>query len=104
LKWELVNAVRSNEVDLVKTFLDDGGDPNTTCDEPFTGSSLLSIACDLGYIDLVKLLVSRGANVEHRDAIVKYTPFLKASKHGHVPVLQFLLDQGCNKNARTVVS
>jgi hypothetical protein len=36
LKWELVNAVRSNEVDLVKTFLDDGGDPNTTCDEPFT--------------------------------------------------------------------
>jgi hypothetical protein len=50
-------------------------------------------------VDLAKLLVSRGANVDHRD-VWKETPFLTASKRGHVHVLQLLLELNCDKNAR----
>jgi ankyrin repeat protein len=63
----IVAAVKSGDVDSVRVYLDAGGEPNTLCNQPSKGSSLLSLACSMNSVDLAKLLVSRGANVDHRD-------------------------------------
>jgi ankyrin repeat protein/GTPase SAR1 family protein len=103
LDLDLEAALESGDVDFVTQFIDAGGDPNTVCNFQFPreGYSILSLACEHGYIDLVKLLVLRGANIEHRDSDFERTPFLIASIYGHVPVLNLLLELQCNKNART---
>uniref|UniRef100_A0A0K2TWX8 Multiple ankyrin repeats single KH domain [Nasonia vitripennis] n=1 Tax=Lepeophtheirus salmonis TaxID=72036 RepID=A0A0K2TWX8_LEPSM len=51
----------------------------------------LTLACAGGHEDLVKLLLSRGANIEHRDK-KGFTPLILAATAGHEKVVEILLD------------
>ena len=96
---QLLAAVVSNEIDATEKHIEAGGDPNIICHRPhkfcscstssmaavgtrlpcingeFTavfitqGSSVLSLACYLGSVELIALLTASGANLEHIDTV-----------------------------------
>ena len=59
---ELVYYASLGEIEQVKVLLEQGIDPNQTDDE---GYSALQAAAENDHLDIVKLLVSKGANVNH---------------------------------------
>jgi ankyrin repeat protein len=59
----------------------------------------LHAAVDRGHLDVVLLLLDRGAGVESRDR-QHQTPLYMASSRGHVEVVRSLLDRGADPNAQ----
>ncbi|XP_018026394.1 ankyrin repeat domain-containing protein 17 isoform X3 [Hyalella azteca] len=60
----------------------------------------LTLACAGGYDELVRLLLSRGANIEHRDK-KGFTPLILAATAGNVKVVETLLVHGANIEAQS---
>lgn len=92
----LREAVMLNDVDLARIRLDEGADPNTgegTHDGP-----LLMIAAKLGHLDVVELLLDRGANLEATDDLGRRA-LQGAAFHGRTEVAGLLLDRGAAINA-----
>ena len=52
----------------------------------------MTLAAQGGYEDLVRLLLERGAYIEHRDN-KGYTPLINAAINGHREVVRLLLDR-----------
>lgn len=70
---ELIAAIRAEDISKVKHLLDSGIDPNQT-NIPvsnywtffeFTATRPISVACSTGNLELVQLLITYGATVEH---------------------------------------
>jgi ankyrin repeat protein len=91
-------AARRGDVAEIRKLLDAGLDVNT----PFRyGATALSYACDRGHLDVVKLLLERGARVDVRDSFYNATAFDWAVRpamgepgDGHVAILRLLLEKG----------
>lgn len=60
----------------------------------------LTLACAGGHDDLVQLLLSRGAQIEHRDK-KGFTPLILAATAGHVTVVELLLNSGADIEAQS---
>ncbi|GAB0092386.1 Ankyrin repeat [Sergentomyia squamirostris] len=60
----------------------------------------LTLACAGGHEDLVELLISRGANIEHRDK-KGFTPLILAATAGHDKVVEALLKYGAEMEAQS---
>ncbi|CAD5219398.1 unnamed protein product [Bursaphelenchus okinawaensis] len=60
----------------------------------------LTVACVGGHDTLVRLLIDRGANVEHRDK-KGFTPLILAATGGHVEVCKLLISAGCVIDAQS---
>ena len=60
----------------------------------------LTLACAGGHADLVSLLLSRGAEIEHRDK-KGFTPLILASTAGHMEIVEMLLDSGSDIEAQS---
>ena len=60
---ELVYCSSLGEIEQVKALLEQGIDPNQTDDE---GYSALQAAAENDYLDIVKLLLSKGAKIHHK--------------------------------------
>ena len=60
---ELVYCSSLGEIEQVKALLEQGIDPNQTDDE---GYSALQAAAENDYLDIVKLLLSQGAKLQHK--------------------------------------
>uniref|UniRef100_A0A669C6H0 Ankyrin repeat and KH domain containing 1 n=1 Tax=Oreochromis niloticus TaxID=8128 RepID=A0A669C6H0_ORENI len=60
----------------------------------------LTLACAGGHEELVSVLISRGANIEHRDK-KGFTPLILAATAGHVGVVEVLLDKGGDIEAQS---
>lgn len=60
---ELVYWSSLGDLEQVEMCLTDGADANTADDE---GYSALQAAAENGYLDIVKLLVSKGAKIHHK--------------------------------------
>ena len=59
----------------------------------------LDRAAAKGNVDVVRLLIERGAEVDSRDRW-GWTPLHNASRFGHLEVSRVLVDHGANVNAR----
>lgn len=81
---ELVYWSSLGDVEQVEQLLFDGADPNQTDDE---GYSALQAAAENDNIDVVKLLVSKGARIDHR---TQYTALELAEMAGNTEVIAFL--------------
>ena len=60
----LKNAVRSGDKDLVVKLLDQGVDPNQFGSHSTNATTPLMVACFHGHLDLIRLLIDRGAEVD----------------------------------------
>lgn len=81
---ELVYWASLGEVDEVEKLLEQGIDVNQTDDE---GYSALQAAAENDHLDVVKLLVANGANVQYK---AEYTALQLAEMAGNCEVLDYL--------------
>ena len=63
LNRRILQGSKNGNLKMVKTSLDSGGYPDAISKDPGKGSPLHA-AANYGHLDVVRLLVSRGANIE----------------------------------------
>jgi ankyrin repeat protein len=83
----LPGAVHSGDLDIVRTLLDAGADPNAFGPH---GHAALHVAGVYGRIPMMKLLLSRGASLDLRDREYRGTPVGWAEYHRHDRAAAFL--------------
>jgi ankyrin repeat protein len=93
----LSDAVRKGDAAAVTKLLDDGVDVNTKFRYDRTA---LSFAADRGHVDVVKVLLARGADVTVKDTFYGATALTWAispameRKPSHTDVVRLLLEHG----------
>jgi len=94
---ELHNAIRLQRVKDVKRLLDTSADPNSR--DKITGEAALCPACARGSIDIVKLLLKRGAdpNVVSGSS-PRMVPLVLAVIYNRAAVCKLLLAYGADPN------
>jgi len=85
--WE---AVRKGDVTQVTAFLDKGADVNAKFRY---GATALFKAAERGHLEVVKVLLARGADVAVKDTFYGATAMTWAISNGHVEVVRALLDK-----------
>jgi ankyrin repeat protein len=88
---ELNAAARKGDVAAVKALLDKGISPDAKWRY---GMTALFPAAERGHMEVVKLLVERGANVNVADRFYNATPITWALGKGHMEVVMLLLERG----------
>lgn len=87
----LLSAVRAADAKAVKAALDSGADVNTATEY---GATPLLFAADRGNVEVVRLLLDRGANVNATDLFYGSKPMEWAAMNGHTEVVRLFLDGG----------
>lgn len=94
---EFSSAVIEGNVNVVTKYLDAGTfKPN----EIIFGWSLLLSASVKNQIEIVKLLVKRGADVNYKHPLTSMTAIAHATYDDNLPMLDFLLQNGANPNIK----
>jgi len=86
----LLSAARTGDTALVQSLLDAGHDPNDILRKTY---SPLMFAAGNGHVDMTRMLLARGAAVDHRDHNGDRA-LLWAAEHGHVETVRMLLAAG----------
>ena len=95
-KLRPTNAVKNNQYEVVKNIIKDGFDIKKVTDN-ITGNTPLIIAVNNGYLDIVKLLIDSGVNIEDED--VKHrTSIMIASDKGYLDIVKLLIASKANVN------
>jgi hypothetical protein len=87
----LWDAARAGDVARLAALLDNGADVNAKARYNVTA---LIFAADKGHLDAVKLLVTRGADVNVEDSFYRARAIDMALQNGHTAVGTFLLEKG----------
>lgn len=87
-KTRLIEAVASGDISMVEKLLKDSVSPDASNS---AGISVLMVAAKIDRVDIVKLLIHYGANVDNRDFIGR-TAFSHALKYNSKNALIALLD------------
>lgn len=95
-RYGLREAVLLNNVPFARARLEEGADPNTGTFS-YHGP-LLKIAAELGYVEMVDLLLDHGADIEATDDLGQ-RPLLSAARYGRIDVVRRLLDRGADLDA-----
>jgi len=90
-----IHAASAKERDILKLLLEKGADPNI---RNKTGYSALMYATDDP--DTTQLLIRKGADVNARGTEDDVTPLIKASVEGQIRVVEILLKNGVDVNAK----
>lgn len=86
-------AAAWGDIETVRSALDNGADVNAL-DEP-EGTTLLHNAVEGDHIDIVKLLIERGADVEVENGFGE-TPLFETAVHDRPEVAEFLIQNGAD--------
>ncbi len=95
---DMIGAIIRNDITGVKQLIDSGTDINKQDGAGFTA---LHFACQENNIELVELLIERGAELEIRD-VYGNTPLIRAvsSFRGNGEVIDYLLSKGADMNVK----
>ena len=97
---ELWAAARAGDAAKVTAALDKGADVNA---KTRYGATALTFAADKGHIEVVKLLIARGADVNAQDTFYQMRAIDMAVTNNHLPIVKLLLERG-SKGAPAVLS
>lgn len=101
------NAARSGDAAIVQKLLKDGIDVNAKFRY---GATALSYACDRGHVEVVKLLLAHGADVNIKDTFYGATPLSWAAspaqtrKPQHAEIVGLLLKQGAQGKEQALLA
>ena len=98
---ELLDATSRGDVAAVRSLLKEGADPNVAQGD---GLTALHVAAQEGNLEIARLLLDAGANVEAKTRIGGYTPLHLASGSAHTAVVSALLGAGANIGAVTTTT
>jgi ankyrin repeat protein len=90
----LQDAAKEGEIERVRELLDRGVDPNSDSGMPH-GMSPLMLAAWKGHLEVVQLLVERGANIDYQDGD-NFTPITLAAYERNWQVVDYLARNGAN--------
>ena len=94
---QLQDAARKGDAATVKRLLDEGVDVNTKFRY---GTTALFFACDHGHVDVVKVLLDKGADLTVKDSFYGFTPLMLAvspaqkKKPEHTEIAKLLIARG----------
>lgn len=93
----LQDAARKGDAATVKKLLDDGVDVNTKFRY---GTTALFFACDHGHVDVVRVLLDKGADLTLKDSFYGFTPLMLAvspaqkRRPEHTEIAKLLIAKG----------
>ena len=96
---EITEAIIRDNLDVVKTWLDTGGDPNALIIS--SQGPILLLAAWYGRGSIIDLLLSRGADIDATDAdgrTAVYEMLNHWTRHRSLPALRVLLSHGADVN------
>lgn len=93
---EFTEALGNGNVAVVKKYLDNGVNVN---DQYFAWSPL-QIAANKNQLEVVKLLVEKGADLDYKHPITKMTALALAAVDGFPDVVSYLLSKGADPNVK----
>lgn len=93
---EYTDALGNGNVAVVKKYLDSGVGVN---DQYFAWSAL-QIAANKNQLEVVKLLVEKGADLNYRHPITKMTALALAAVDGYTDIVSYLLSKGADPNIK----
>jgi ankyrin repeat protein len=98
---EFIAAARDGDADRVRSCLQAGVDVNGRDSRPLVGggNTALHEAANAGHVDVVRLLIANGADV-NAGCDLGWTPLMRACHAGQLPVAAVLLQAGANPNLR----
>jgi ankyrin repeat protein len=88
-----VDRAKAGDSVVVEQFLAAGMNPNGTNKE---GKTALIVACQMGRVSMVQLLLEKGAGVNVADAKFRATPLIWAGLANNSEVTKLLLEHGAN--------
>ncbi|MDP7052406.1 MAG: ankyrin repeat domain-containing protein [Verrucomicrobiota bacterium] len=94
--FSIHDAAKDGDVDSVKKFLDQGVDINSQAGK--WGNTPLHEAAFWGNVEVVRLLISKEADVDAKD-YYECTPLHDAVDYGNLEILKLLLGKNTNVNA-----
>lgn len=94
---ELIKCIQDNDLEGAKLCLKEKKTRIDCVDE--NGMTAISHAAYKGNIELCKILLDRGANVNSSEHEHGYTPLMFAGIGGHLKVVSLLLEHGASTTA-----
>jgi len=93
----LILAAKDGNLVGVNTALKEGADINAKM--PPIGKTALIWASEQGYVEVVKLLLEKGANVDEKN-FTGGTALMTALQQGHVEIIKLLIEKGADVNIK----
>lgn len=93
---ELSYAIEKGDAATVKKFLDNDLNPDDTA----FAWSWLQVAANKNQLEIVKLMVERGANVNYKHPITKMTSVAFAAYNGNKEMVTYLISKGADPNIK----
>ena len=88
-------AIEDNDSEALERLIQEN--PEVVHKEDHLGQTPLMTACILGYIDMVKILITHGANINHQDKTGHFA-LHSAAFQGDFEIVEYLIEQGANVN------
>lgn len=95
------DAARAGDLEVLRTLITQGIDINAPHGD---GMTALHWAAERSDLEMTKLLIYAGANLESGTRIGKYVPLHLASKTGSAPIVRALLEAGSRVNLATTTT
>ena len=92
----LLAACEAGNEEKVVSLLDRGADPNAIGPNTF---SALTIASTQGHLGVARILIERGARVNHVAKNKNASPLMAALQHKHTDIIRLLVQNGADVNA-----
>ncbi len=93
----LMLASSTGNIDIINLLIKLGSDINIKDQD---GYSLIRNATDRGKVEVVKTLISHGADIHERNKYDQSTLLINASEDNYIDVVKLLIDKGADLNAK----
>ncbi len=96
---DLLDSITKKDIPFINYLLESGVDANCSCDIAMTdGITPLFYAAEDNTVDIAKILLRHGANIESKTEYGA-TPLFHAAREGNTEIIEFFIKHGANVNA-----